>query len=75
MRLRKLYRLEPSSVFCNIQDGQLFRRAEDGKFYVLLWRNINYVVARRWTWFDELKLFLRRNNGNRSEIANRPNGT
>jgi hypothetical protein len=71
----KLHKLEPSSAFCNIQDGQLFRRSEDGKFYVLLWRNINYIVARRWTWFDELKLFLRRNNGNRSEVANRPNGT
>jgi hypothetical protein len=60
----------PSEVMCNVETGHLFTYIPTGKVYVLLHRDIVRCYIRRWTWWDDLKLDIRRKYSEWKGISN-----
>lgn len=50
---------KPSERLCDIEIGQEFQLKSDGKWYILLKRDILSCVIARETWWDKVKRFLR----------------
>jgi hypothetical protein len=74
----KIYILTPKEALMDFEVGDIFLRPDDNKLYQFVYRDIVRCLVRRWTWWDEVKmfvkLFLKGDNGTKGEPSNGSEG-
>jgi hypothetical protein len=78
----KYFIFKPGENLCDVEIGQEFRLKNDGRWYVLLQRNIIHCVVGRETWWDIVRRFFKgekknvnRYKGNGNSTPNGPTST